>query len=157
MDRGRAGSLPRGIEGGRRHEHALMVGTTILPDRRLSMDLMAQPGVAGDWLPDPRLTDQGLTFRVLVTAPDSTAGTRFWQEWKGNGDLAAYDRRIFDLAGRPLLIDQAGGGVRPRVLSMSAAARQAWSDFYNWWRPTAELAACEDGGASAAFAHPWGG
>jgi hypothetical protein len=96
------------------------------------MHLMAQPGVAGDWLSDPRLTDQGLTSRVLVTAPDSTAGTRFWREWKGNGELAAYDRRIFDLVGRPLAIDQAGGGVRPRVVSMSAAARQAWIDFYNW-------------------------
>lgn len=106
-------------------------GTTILPDRRLSMHLMAQPDVAGGWLNDPLLADQGLLSRVLVSAPDSTAGTRFWREWSGSNALAEYDRRLFDLVRQPLPVDQAGGGVRPRALSLSPTARRAWVDFYD--------------------------
>jgi hypothetical protein len=106
-------------------------GTTILPDSRLSVHLMAQPDVAGAWLADPLLADQGLLSRVLVSAPDSTAGTRFWKEWTGNGSLAEYDRQIFSLVRQPLPIDQAGGGVRPRALTLSAAARRAWIEFYD--------------------------
>ncbi len=107
-------------------------GTTLLPDRRLSMHLMAQPDVAGGWLNDPLLADQGLLSRVLVSAPDSTAGTRFWREWSGNGALAEYDRRLFDLVRQPLPLDVAGGGVRPRALTFSPAARRAWIAFYDW-------------------------
>ena len=81
-------------------------GTTILPDRRLSMHLMAQPGVAAGWVGDATLTDQGLLSRVLISAPDSTAGTRFWKDWVGNGALAEYDRRLFDLMRQPLPADQ---------------------------------------------------
>jgi hypothetical protein len=107
-------------------------GTTILPDRRLSAHLMMQPEVAGGWLSDPLLADQGLLSRVLVSAPDSAAGTRFWKEWSGNGDLASYDRKVFDLIRQPLPLDQAGGGVRPRALSLSVAARRAWIEFHDW-------------------------
>jgi hypothetical protein len=118
-------------------------GTTILPDRRLSMHLMAQPDVAGAWLSDPLLADQGLLSRVLVTAPDSTAGTRLWKEWTGNGALTEYDRRIFSAVRTPLPLDLAGGGVRPRALTLSAAARRAWIDFHDWTesrvRPGAEF------------------
>jgi hypothetical protein len=107
-------------------------GTTILPDRRLSVHLMAQPDVASGWLNDPLLADQGLLSRVLVSAPDSTAGTRFWREWEGNGALSEYDRRIFDMVRQPLPVDQAGGGVRPRALTFSPAARRAWIAFYDF-------------------------
>jgi hypothetical protein len=107
-------------------------GTTILPDRRLSMHLMAQPDVAGAWLNDPLLADQGLLSRVLVSAPDSTAGTRFWREWSGSSTLTELDRRIFDLVRQPLPIDQTGGGVRPRALTLSPAARRAWIDIHDW-------------------------
>jgi hypothetical protein len=106
-------------------------GTTILPDRRISVHLMAQPEVAAGWLNDPLLADQGLLSRVLVSAPDSTAGTRFWKEWSGNGALADYDRRIFDLVRQPLPLDLCGGGVRPRSLTFSPAARRAWIAFYD--------------------------
>jgi hypothetical protein len=106
-------------------------GTTILPGRRLSVHLMAQPDVAGGWLNDPLLADQGLLSRVLVSAPESTAGTRFWKEWSGDGTLAEYDRRIFATVRQPLPLDLAGGGVCPRSLTLSPAARRIWIGFYN--------------------------
>ena len=62
-------------------------GTTILPDRRLSAHLMMQPDVAAGWLSDRVLADQGLLSRVLVSAPGSNAGIRFWREWSENGAL----------------------------------------------------------------------
>jgi hypothetical protein len=107
-------------------------GTTILPDRRLSAHLMMQPDVAGGWLSDRVLADQGLLSRVLVSAPDSNAGIRFWREWSENGALAAYDRKLFDLIRQPLPLDQVGGGIRPRVLPLSPAARRTWIDFHDW-------------------------
>ena len=47
-------------------------GATMLPGRRLSTHLMAQPGVADILFRDSLLADQGLLSRLLVTAPDST-------------------------------------------------------------------------------------
>jgi hypothetical protein len=109
-------------------------GATILPDRRLSMHLMAQPDVAGGWLNDPLLADQGLLSRVLVSAPDSTAGSRFWREWSGSGAVVEYDRKLFSLVRLrlPLPLDLAGGGVRPRALTFSPAARRVWIDLHDW-------------------------
>ena len=52
-------------------------GSFTLPGRRLAVHLMAQPGVAWNFLGDPVLADQGLLSRVLVSAPASTMGTRF--------------------------------------------------------------------------------
>jgi hypothetical protein len=55
-------------------------GATILPGRRLAVHLMAQPDVAAMMLSDPVLLNQGLLSRCLVTAPESSAGTRLWRE-----------------------------------------------------------------------------
>jgi hypothetical protein len=87
---------------------------------------------SGGWLSDRVLADQGLLSRVLASAPDSNAGIRFWREWSENGALAAYDRKLFDLIRQPLPLDQVGGGIRPRVLPLSPAARRAWIDFHDW-------------------------
>ena len=55
-------------------------GSTVLPGRRLTMHLMAQPDVASGMLNDPLLASQGLLSRVLTTAPDAASGTRMWRE-----------------------------------------------------------------------------
>jgi hypothetical protein len=52
-------------------------GSYVLPGRRLAMHLMLQPNVAAGLLSDPVLKDQGLLSRILVSHPQSTAGTRF--------------------------------------------------------------------------------
>ena len=51
-------------------------GASFLPGRRLSLHLMAQPDIAAIMLTDRLLLDQGLLSRVLLTAPETLAGTR---------------------------------------------------------------------------------
>ena len=55
-------------------------GLIDLHGRRLAAHLMVQPEAAGRVLADPLLRDQGFLSRFLIAAPDSLAGTRFWQE-----------------------------------------------------------------------------
>ena len=55
----------------------------VLAGRRLTVNLMAQPAVAALLLRDPVVAGsdgQGLVNRFLVAEPESTAGTRFFQE-----------------------------------------------------------------------------
>jgi hypothetical protein len=51
-------------------------GTLYLVGRRLAMHLMVQPRVGDLLLRDGLLIDQGLASRLLVSAPESAAGTR---------------------------------------------------------------------------------
>ncbi len=51
----------------------------VITGRRLCMHLMAQPDVAASLLGDRVLLDQGLMSRLLVVAPPSAMGTRFWR------------------------------------------------------------------------------
>ena len=55
-------------------------GAVLLPGRRLALHLMVQPDVGNMLLSDSLLADQGLLSRLLVTAPPSAAGSRFWRE-----------------------------------------------------------------------------
>jgi hypothetical protein len=55
-------------------------GVTVLPGRRVSMHLMAQPDVLAIWLGDRLLVEQGLMSRFLMTAPEGAGGTRLWKE-----------------------------------------------------------------------------
>src|SRR5262249_53941835 len=55
-------------------------GTLVLPGRRVAIHLMAQPDVAAIMLSDQMLLGQGLLSRCLVSAPDSTSGTRLWKQ-----------------------------------------------------------------------------
>lgn len=55
-------------------------GTQILYGRRLCLHLMVQPDIAGRLLGNPAVRNQGLLSRMLVAAPKSLKGTRFWKE-----------------------------------------------------------------------------
>ena len=55
-------------------------GFTVLPGRRVTVHLMAQPDVAAIWFGDRLLVEQGLMSRVLLTAPEAASGTRIWKE-----------------------------------------------------------------------------
>lgn len=52
-------------------------GVSIMVGRRVSAHLMMQPGVADRFLGADDLADQGLLSRLLLAAPNSTAGTRY--------------------------------------------------------------------------------
>ena len=55
-------------------------GTQILYGRRLCLHLMVQPDIAGKLLGNQAVRNQGLLSRILVAAPKSLKGTRFWRE-----------------------------------------------------------------------------
>jgi hypothetical protein len=107
-------------------------GATTLPGRRVSMHLMVQPDVAAIMLSDRLLEAQGLLSRLLVTAPDSAAGQRFWHEPKPESDrtLKRYGRRLLDILEKPLpLAPGTLNELVPRALALSADARELWIKF----------------------------
>jgi hypothetical protein len=107
-------------------------GVTILPGRRLAMHLMVQPDVAGLLLSDRVLADQGLLSRLLVTAPDSCAGSRFHKEpgpeWRAK--LLGYEQQMYTILQRPLpLADGKLNELTPSVLRLSDDARTMLINF----------------------------
>lgn len=71
-------------------------GTQILYGRRLCLHLMVQPDIAGKLLGNPAVRNQGLLSRILVAAPKSLKGSRFWVDpsEKHHADLAKYHQRL---------------------------------------------------------------
>jgi hypothetical protein len=107
-------------------------GTLYLPGRRLALHLQLQPGVGTRLLADPMLADQGLLSRLLVSAPDSTAGNRLWREPDPASDqkLQAFHNRVSELLRRPAeIIEGQRGALRPGVLSFSPQAKVMWVRF----------------------------
>jgi hypothetical protein len=108
-------------------------GVTVLPGRRLSMHLMAQPEVAQKWLGDRLLVDQGLLSRVLLTAPDMTSGTREWREplpeWEV--EIRKYESRLLDIFDHAIpLASGTENQLEPRILPLCPNARALWIEFF---------------------------
>ena len=104
-------------------------GSMILPGRRVSMHLMLQPGVSANLLSDRALADQGLLSRCLLVAPNSTAGTRYWQEPSADGGMALkrFGARILSiLEEKPPMVEGKENELDPRVLPLSSEARETW-------------------------------
>jgi len=107
-------------------------GHAILEGRRVSLHLLAQPNIAAEMLGDSNLKDQGLLSRILVAAPESTAGTRFWKESNPDSDMAIkrYGARILGLLESPFpLVEGMANELAPHVLAFSPQARAAWIKF----------------------------
>jgi Protein of unknown function (DUF3987) len=95
---------------------------------------MVQPGVGGRLLGSREFNDQGLLSRLLVSAPDSTAGTRLWREPKPESGAAIrrYGARLLSILEAPL--PTAAGRpneLEPRPLPTSSKARECWIRFAN--------------------------
>jgi hypothetical protein len=109
-------------------------GSSELPGRRVSLHLMAQPDVAAGFMSDPMLADTGLLGRMLPTAPDTTAGFRMWREPDPASEhaIGTYGARLLGLLERPApLSDGTRNVLAPRLLPLSAKARQLWIAFVN--------------------------
>jgi hypothetical protein len=107
-------------------------GAIILPGRRLSVHLMAQPAVADILFRDRLLAEQGLLSRLLVTAPDAAAGTRLWHEElpKTDRDLKRYGARLLAILETPLpLAAGKSNELKPRQLLLPSAGRELWIKF----------------------------
>lgn len=107
-------------------------GAIILPGRRVSLHLMAQPEAAATLFHDPVLKDQGLLGRILPTAPNAASGTRFWREPPASADAAIrrYGARLLSIleASMPMA-EGARNQLAPRRLVLSPPARVCWIAF----------------------------
>jgi hypothetical protein len=104
----------------------------IMPGRRLSLHLMAQCAVANIWLRDDLLVSQGFLGRLLMSQPDSTAGTRFPHDEKPetDRDLKRYGARLLSILETPLrLAPGKANELQPRPLTLSTGARRLWFEF----------------------------
>ena len=109
-------------------------GVRVLPGRRLALHLMVQPGVAQRFVTHAELVDQGLASRLLVTAPDSAAGTRLWREPGADAetDVRRYTGFMLDLLRRPLPVSRNDDrALDPPALALSRAARDLWVETHD--------------------------
>jgi hypothetical protein len=109
-------------------------GAVALAGRRVAMHLQAQPDVAARLFSDPMLKDQGLLSRILVLAPESTQGQRFWTDVTTDHHEAAqgYVARLNEMFRRPMpLKDGTRNELEPRKLRLSAEARAVWTKFHD--------------------------
>ncbi|MEI2771848.1 MAG: YfjI family protein [Candidatus Competibacter sp.] len=109
-------------------------GASILYDRRLSLHLMMQPLVAAELFNDPIYADQGFLARVLLSWPDSTAGTRLYVNADPYQDarVGRYWRALTDLLYRPpSLREGTRNELIPRPLPLSPSAKAEWVTYFD--------------------------
>ncbi|WP_041299977.1 YfjI family protein [Hyphomicrobium sp. MC1] len=109
-------------------------GATFGEGRRLSLHLQIQPDAGMQFYNDRTLSDQGLIWRFLPAAPDSTQGQRLWRERDvgHNSALDDYYQRLTELLkAPPNLRPGTRNELAPRALVLSPDARQLWITFAN--------------------------
>lgn len=107
-------------------------GISVLPGRRLALHLMMQPDVAAGLLSNPVLKDQGFLSRILVAAPNSTAGTRFQRRapYEQSAVLNGYSSRLLEvLRQKPQLAMGKRNELEPRALGLDVEAVPIWMDY----------------------------
>lgn len=109
-------------------------GVTFLPGRRCSAHIMLQPIVAERLLGDVLFDGIGLIARMLIVAPDTTAGTRFFREAPhGAADaLESYNDRLRYLLLKPTVTRTDMEDVLdPPTMRLHSDAVRAWISFHD--------------------------
>ena len=109
-------------------------GSTLLHGRRCSAHIMFQPIVGDRLFGDSILDGIGLTARMLIVAPESTAGTRLFREPPptARSALAAYDERVRYLLLRPPQTrPDMPDALAPPPMRLAVAAAGAWVAFHD--------------------------
>jgi hypothetical protein len=109
-------------------------GTTFLLGRRCCAHIMMQQVVAERLLGDAMLDGMGMLARMLIVAPESTAGSRMFRPDAPHSDavLEDYGRRIHALlAQEPPTTHPGSRELEPRVIGLESAARDAWIVFHD--------------------------
>jgi len=107
-----------------------------LAGRRLSTHLMMQPIIADKVLGDPLLQGQGFLPRFLICREPSLIGTRFLADRdpsasvENDPDIAAYCRRINELARKELPINDSGE-LEPRLLRIEGKPFSVLCDLHD--------------------------
>jgi hypothetical protein len=110
-------------------------GYTALRGRRLTFHLMVQPIVADRLLGDAEALGQGFLSRLLVSHPESLAGTRLVDpdarptadELRG---LEIFRARLSQIVRATMPVDQANA-LQPVALRLDMRATERWWAFYN--------------------------
>ena len=109
-------------------------GVTILNGRRFALHVMIQPEAAQAFLSDTLLRSQGLLSRILIAAPATMAGQRFYKaaEEHDSSSIRIYARVIGRLLQQPWpLADGKRNELLPRALRISSDAQEVWRQFYD--------------------------
>lgn len=106
-------------------------GLTLIMGRRLSFHMMVQPEIAQKLLGDGELRGQGLLSRLLVTAPTSLAGKRFYRplQPESEDNLKAFSDHVYKIMSRPLPMEPDTRELRPAVVEMEDRAAAMWWAF----------------------------
>lgn len=105
-------------------------GSFTLYGRRLAVHLMVQPGVARDFMADPKADDTGFLPRFLICEPPSTIGTRLHGLTRdGTGPLDAFAARLGSILRTPLPMDPESRALEPRRLSLAPDARALLTEY----------------------------
>ena len=104
--------------------------------KRVSMHLMTQPSIANILLSDNIAKGQGFLSRILITAPENTAGTRFLKEGQDNSiaykKLNEYYAQAKEILHKKLKIKEGKQNeLIPREISLTEGASKIWVDFFN--------------------------
>lgn len=95
-----------------------------LRDRRMSMHLLVQPGVAERFFGDQILRDQGITTRFLTVMPETAAGTRFQRD----PEPCRFSKVLHEILKRPLPLNETNE-LTPRIIELSPEAKEKWRQF----------------------------
>ncbi len=126
----------------------VLAGKAFLPGRRCSAHVMVQPVAADRLLGDDMLDGLGMLARMLLVAPDSTAGTRLFHDRLAEAKalLAPYNARLTALLDTPpRLAPETDAELDPEPMDCAAEARALWIAFHDFaegaiaeggaWRP----------------------
>lgn len=105
----------------------------IIENRRLTLNLMMQPLLLEQMINQATgiSRQSGFLARCLLAYPDSSMGTRFYQEPPEQLDgLNEYEQRIRDCLDQSQRLNQAGCVNLP-ILKMNPQAKHLWIQFFN--------------------------
>ncbi|UHL62753.1 DUF3987 domain-containing protein [Paralcaligenes sp. KSB-10] len=110
------------------------VESFVVRNARLTVSLQVQyPVLAGFMIKAGDLArGSGFLARFLVAWPESTQGTRQYQEPDdAMAGLAGFNARLTQLLTEPMPFDDTGDGLAPAMLELSPDAKQVWVKAYN--------------------------
>ena len=107
-------------------------GSYTLYGRRLAVHLMVQPGVARDFMADPKTSDTGFLARFLISEPLSTIGTRFYDNSRRNPEaLNRFSERLRGILEAALPMDPETRALSPRLLPLAPDAKILLVQFHD--------------------------
>jgi hypothetical protein len=112
----------------------VLTGTAYLPGRRCSVHVMLQPAISDKLLSDALLDGIGLLARVLVVAPESTAGTRLFRQPSSRCEvvLATYNKRLTELLLLPpRTAPESADVLDPPEMTLRSDAEALWIEFHD--------------------------